>query len=36
MLPQVPSFDEIIEDYLVKDGESQFIQSCDIASFNKL
>jgi elongation factor 1-beta len=33
---KVPSFDEIIEDYLVQDGENDYIQSADIASFNKL
>jgi hypothetical protein len=32
----VPSFDEIIEDYIVQDGENEFIQSADIAAFNKL
>ena len=33
---KVPSFDEIIEDYIVQDGENEFIQSADIAAFNKL
>ncbi len=33
---KVPSFDAIIEDHLVQDGENAFIQSADIASFNKL
>ena len=33
---KVPSFDAIIEDELVQDGETEFIQSCDIAAFNKL
>ncbi|GMH40114.1 hypothetical protein BSKO_08018 [Bryopsis sp. KO-2023] len=33
---KVESFDEIIEDYLVKDGESDFIQSVDIVAFNKI
>ena len=33
---KVPSMDEIIEDSLVLDGESEFIQSVDIAAFNKL
>lgn len=33
---QVPSFDAIIEDYLVLDGESDLIQSADIVAFNKL
>ena len=33
---KVPSMDEIIEDQLVLDGESEFIQSVDIVAFNKL
>lgn len=33
---KIESFDEIIEDYLVKDGESDFIQSVDIVAFNKI
>lgn len=33
---KVPSFDAVIEDDLVQDGENEFIQSADIASFNKL
>lgn len=33
---KVPSMDEIIEDELVRDGESENIQSIDIVSFNKL
>jgi translation elongation factor EF-1beta len=32
---KVPSFDAIIEDDLVQDGENEYIQSADIASFNK-
>ncbi len=33
---KVPSFDAIIEDDLVQDGENEWIQSADIAAFNKL
>lgn len=33
---KVPSFDAIIEDFLLQDGENPYIQSADIASFNKL
>lgn len=33
---KVESMDEIIENEIVKDGESEFVQSVDIASFNKL
>ena len=33
---KVPSFDEIIEDHIVMDGENEYIQSADIAAFNKL
>ncbi len=33
---KVESMDAIIEDELVKDGESDFIQSIDIVAFNKL
>lgn len=33
---KIESFDEIIEDDLVKDGESDFIQSVDIVAFNKI
>ena len=33
---KVESMDGIIEDELVKDGESEYIQSIDIAAFNKL
>jgi len=32
----LPPSDEIIEDHLVQDGENAYIQSADIASFNKL
>lgn len=33
---KVPTMDEIIEDQLVLDGESEYIQSIDIVAFNKL
>ena len=33
---KVESMDAIIEEELVRDGESEFIQSIDIVSFNKL
>ena len=33
---KIESFDEIIEDYLLKDGESENIQSVDIVAFNKI
>jgi len=33
---KIESFDEIIEDHLVKDGESENIQSVDVVAFNKL
>ena len=33
---KIPSFDEIIEDYLLKDGDSENIQSVDIVAFNKI
>lgn len=33
---KIPSFDAIIEDDLVKDGESENIQSVDIVAFNKI
>lgn len=33
---KIESFDEIIEDHLVKDGESDHIQSVDIVAFNKI
>ena len=33
---KVESMDGIIEDELVKDGESEYIQSIDIVAFNKL
>lgn len=33
---KVESFDIIIEDDLMQDGENPFIQSVDIVAFNKL
>ena len=33
---KVESMDGIIEDEIVRDGESEYIQSVDIVSFNKL
>lgn len=33
---KIESFDEIIEDHLLKDGESENIQSVDIVAFNKI
>jgi len=33
---KVPSMDDITEDELIKDGESEYIQSIDIVAFNKL
>eukprot|EP00210_Caulerpa_lentillifera_P001365 g1313.t1 len=33
---KIPSFDAIIEDDLVKDGDSENIQSVDIVAFNKI
>lgn len=33
---KVESMDSIIEEEIVRDGESEFIQSIDVVSFNKL
>ena len=33
---KVESMDNIIEEELVRDGESEYIQSIDVVSFNKL
>lgn len=33
---KIESFDEIIEDYLVKEGTSENIQSVDVVAFNKI
>ena len=33
---KVPSFDGVIEDFIVQDGENEYCQSADVQSFNKL
>lgn len=33
---KVESMDSIIEEEIVRDGESEYIQSIDVVSFNKL